>query len=130
ATFTWTAEELREVIGPFEPELFFAAYGVTDEGNWEGKPILSRVASNEELKSRLSDPGLSVEDELISAEIALFEHRQKRPQAARDGQGLGEWSGLAIGALADAGRALEESLYLDAAVAAADGILAGLRRPD
>src|SRR5206468_770590 len=39
ATFTWTEEELRSVIGPFEPELFFAAYGVTDAGNWEGTNI-------------------------------------------------------------------------------------------
>src|SRR5919197_3909704 len=41
-TFTWTAAEIREVLGDDAP-LFIAAYGVTDDGNWEGVNILSRV---------------------------------------------------------------------------------------
>ena len=34
-TFTWRAAEIREVLGDDAP-LFAAAYGVTDDGNWEG----------------------------------------------------------------------------------------------
>ncbi len=47
-TFTWRAPEIREVLGE-AADLFAAAYGVTDEGNWEGMTILSRVASDEDL---------------------------------------------------------------------------------
>ena len=41
-TFTWTAAEIREVLGA-DAAPFLAAYGVTDDGNWEGTTILSRV---------------------------------------------------------------------------------------
>ena len=42
-TFTWRAAEVREVLGDAAPA-FTAAYGVTDDGNWEGVTILSRVS--------------------------------------------------------------------------------------
>ncbi len=43
-TFTWTAGEIRDVLGDDEAyERFASAYGVTDAGNWEGVTILSRV---------------------------------------------------------------------------------------
>ena len=38
-TFTWRATEIREVLGDDAP-LFATAYGVTDDGNWEGVTIL------------------------------------------------------------------------------------------
>ena len=41
-TFTWTAAEIREVLGA-DAAPFLAAYGVTDLGNWEGSTILSRA---------------------------------------------------------------------------------------
>ena len=47
-TFTWRAPEIRDVLGD-AAALFAAAYGVTDEGNWEGVTILSRVATDEAL---------------------------------------------------------------------------------
>ena len=49
-TFTWSASEIREVLGEGEAAAAFErAYGVTPDGNWEGVTILSRVwdASNE-----------------------------------------------------------------------------------
>ena len=41
-TFVWSAAEIREVLGD-DAEPFTTAYGVTDEGNWEARTILSRV---------------------------------------------------------------------------------------
>ncbi len=137
ATFTWTADELREVIGPFEPELFFAAYGVKETGNWEGRTILSRVEPDDAvLAARFPHLQTGVDQELQTARILLLEHRQKRPQPARDDKALAAWNGLAIGAFADAARLLAGTAsdvaapYRDAAVAAAKEILVGLRRPD
>src|SRR5258705_5085715 len=96
-TFTWTAAEMREVIGSFQPDLFFAAYGVTEGGNWEGRTILSRVATDEELRARFPQrAGPSIEDELQTARIRLLERRQTRPQPACDGKALAAWNGLAI----------------------------------
>ena len=51
ATFVWSAAELRAALAEAgsDPALFAAAYGVTDEGNWEGSTILSRVRGDAEL---------------------------------------------------------------------------------
>ena len=129
ATFTWTAAEIREVLGDDAP-LFTATYGVRDEGNWEGRTILSR------LHPAAGDDGVvdsAAEDRLAAARARLLERRSHRPQPARDDKALAAWNGLAIGALADAARLLPSpaaARYRDAAIAGADTILAGLRRPD
>jgi uncharacterized protein YyaL (SSP411 family) len=45
----------------------------------------------------------------------LFSLRQERPQPARDDKAIAAWNGLALAALAEAGRRLERSDYVDAA---------------
>ncbi len=136
ATFTWTADELRSVLGDGYP-LFAAAYGVTEAGNWEGRTILSRVIDDDALAGRFAIPVEGVGPTLAAARTALLARRSKRPQPARDDKVLAAWNGLAIAALADAARALRGSgdpdlaaiatRYLDAAIAAAAAVLTGLR---
>jgi uncharacterized protein YyaL (SSP411 family) len=121
-TFTWRAPEIRDVLGD-EAALFEAAYGVTDDGNWEGVTILSRVAGDAELADRFAiEPG-EVAERLADARSRLLERRAGRPQPARDGKALASWNGLAIGAFADAAAALESSDR-----AAADGYRAAAER--
>jgi len=120
ATFTWTAAEIREVLGEDAPA-FTAAYGVTDDGNWEGVTILSRVQSR---------GGAAAEERLARARDALLERRQARPQPARDDKVLAAWNGLAIGALADAGRLPGGDRYVAEAAHAAEAVLARLRNAD
>ena len=54
-TFTWRAAEIRDALGD-AADLFAAAYGVTDEGNWEGVTILSRVTADDELATVFDRP--------------------------------------------------------------------------
>jgi uncharacterized protein YyaL (SSP411 family) len=119
-TFVWTAAEVREVLGDDAPA-FSAAYDLTDDGNWEGHTILRRVTP-------ATDPGL--EARLAASRATLLQRRAQRPQPARDDKALAAWNGLAIGAMADAGRAFGEARFVDAAAAAAEQILGGLRRSD
>ena len=129
ATFTWTAAEIDDVLGP-DAGLFSETYGVRDGGNWEGRTILSRIqpaagddgAVDAEREARLAD-----------ARARLLEVRSRRAQPARDDKALAAWNGLAIGALADAARLLPAPAaapYRAAVSEAAAAILAGLRRPD
>ena len=104
-TFTWRAAEIREVLGD-AADLFAAAYGVTDEGNWEGVTILSRVATDDELATVFDRSIDEVAGRLAEARARLLERRATRPQPARDGKALAAWNGLAIGAFADAAVAL------------------------
>jgi hypothetical protein len=119
-TFTWRAGEISDVLGDLAPA-FAAAYGVTDDGNWEGVTILSRITPTGDA----ADEAL-----LVAARQALYAARARRPAPARDDTVVAGWNGLAIAALADAGRYLDEPRYVEAAVLAATAILAGLRGPD
>ncbi|MHB8399749.1 MAG: thioredoxin domain-containing protein, partial [Candidatus Limnocylindrales bacterium] len=147
ATFTWTAPEIRALLGD-EAALLAAAYGVTDGGNWEGRTILSRVRDDAELAERFGPPVAEIAERLSAARAILFARRSERPQPARDDKALTAWNGLAIGAFAraaaaiaagdsaaiavgdsaavagDAGRAIR---YRDLAATAATALLAGVR---
>jgi uncharacterized protein YyaL (SSP411 family) len=57
----------------------------------------------------------------------LHELRERRPQPARDDKAISSWNGLAVAALAEAGRRLDRRDYVDAAVACAEFLL---RRDD
>jgi hypothetical protein len=143
ATFVWSADEIRDVLGPLEPS-FSAAYGVTEAGNWEGHTILSRVVSDADLAVRFPDMADGIATALIEARRRLFERRTGRPQPARDDKALAAWNGLAIAALAESATALGASVppdqeggdaaraktFLDAARRAASTIVDGLLRDD
>jgi len=119
-SFTWRAAEVREVLGDAAP-LFEAAYGVTEDGNWEGVTILSRTGSRGDEDAEAS---------LGVAREALLARRRERPQPARDDKALAAWNGLAIAAFADAGRLLGDDRYTTAAVHAAQSIADGLLGED
>ena len=134
-TFTWRATEIREVLGD-AADLFAAAYGVTEEGNWEGVTILSRVVNDADLAVSFGISASEVAARLAEARALLLARRGERPQPARDGKALAAWNGLAIAAFADAAAALaatdpaRAAGYLDAAERAAGTIVDGLLRPD
>ncbi|HET9681781.1 MAG TPA: thioredoxin domain-containing protein [Candidatus Limnocylindrales bacterium] len=138
ATFTWRASEVRAALGD-DAGLFSTAYGVTDQGNWEGVTILSRVRSSGDLAKLYGLPAADVERRLAVGRERLLGLRRERPQPARDDKAIAAWNGLANGALADAARLLgagdaggraAADRYRAAAIAAAEAILGGLLGPD
>jgi uncharacterized protein len=60
----------------------------------------------------------------------LFELREQRPKPLRDDKAIAAWNGMAVAALAEAGRRLERRDFLDAAVRAADFLLGPLSDAD
>jgi uncharacterized protein YyaL (SSP411 family) len=137
ATVTWTADEIRTVL---DSDRWFrlveARYGVTEAGNWEGRSILTRARTDEDVARIYGLPIDEVRGQLAGAVDALWEHRATRPQPARDDKALAAWNGLAIGAFAEAIRlfgAREDAarlglaeLYTRIATAASEAILGGL----
>ena len=103
ATFTWTAEEIRETLRSSAwIQLATEAFGITEAGNWEGRMILSQVRSDEELAARLGRPIAAIRSDLAGIRDELLQRRTTRPQPARDDKVLAAWNGLAIAAFADA----------------------------
>jgi uncharacterized protein len=137
ATFTWRSGEIRSALGD-DAALFSTAYGVSEEGNWEGVSILSRVRPTTGLANLYAIGEDEVDRRLARSRQKLLAIRAKRAQPARDDKALAAWNGLAIGALADAARLLQfepdgaadAARYRAAAERAATVILGGLLGAD
>jgi uncharacterized protein YyaL (SSP411 family) len=119
--YLWTEDEVREVIGPVEGEMFSKVYGFRPGGNFEGRNIPNLLDAS--LAERASELGTS-EDELLArlgpARCALFGARARRVRPATDDKVLTSWNGLAIGAFARAHQAFGRPADLLAARAAAE----------
>jgi uncharacterized protein YyaL (SSP411 family) len=121
--FVWSWDELVERVG----EPVATCFGATPEGNWEGTNVLWRPVSASAVA-----PGFGLDPAELAAEVedarrVLFEAREGRVKPGTDDKVLAAWNGLAIRALAEAGRALGEPAYVDAAVRGATFVLAHLR---
>ena len=118
--YVWRPEQLDAALGPDLAATAAAWYGVTRSGNFEGSNILHRP-----VRGDLRRP-----PEVEEARRRLFEARTQRVRPGLDDKVLTEWNGLMIATLAEAASATDTQAWLDAAVAAADFLLAHLRRPD
>src|SRR5262249_48655957 len=75
--------------------------------------------------------GISVaeaEEALREARRRMLAYREKRPRPLRDDKVLASWNGLLISALAEAGRALAEPSWIEAAAQAFAALEQGLIR--
>ena len=106
-TYVWTSGEVNDLVGP-DASLFGAAYGVTPNGNWEGRTILSRVRTDDDLARMFSMTLDDVTGRLAAARGVLLNARGARPQPGRDDKVLASWNGLALAAFAEAGRVLPD----------------------
>jgi uncharacterized protein YyaL (SSP411 family) len=114
--YVWTPEQIREVLGErAEPLLEF--YGVSEQGNFEGKNILHLAQG----------PEAPEPEGLDEMRKALLEARSQRVWPGLDDKRLASWNALAIAAFADAGGVLGREDYLDAARTCAEFVLGHLR---
>ena len=111
--YVWNPEEIDEVCGDAAATAI-EAWGVTSQGNFEGSNILVRSEN------------WSPSPELDQCRRALLERRSQRVRPGLDDKVLSGWNGLTIRALAEAGAALREPVYLEAAAQAADFVLTRL----
>jgi|SRR6266511_4044652 len=109
--FVWEEKELRALLGA-DADRFLSFYGVTPEGNFEGRSIL-----------RVPRPDEDEWEALAPARARLYEVRARRPAPLRDEKVLAGWNGLAISALAFGGRVLGEPRHVAAAARAAEFVL-------
>ncbi|MFN8624320.1 MAG: thioredoxin domain-containing protein, partial [Chloroflexota bacterium] len=129
-TYVWTLEGVRAVLGDTSP-LFEMAYGLTANGNFEGRSILVRAKDDAEIATTFGIGREEVALLLAEDRARLLAARDGRPQPARDDKVLAAWNGLMIAAYAEAGRFLPDGApYTRIAQEAAGFILDELRTPD
>jgi uncharacterized protein YyaL (SSP411 family) len=119
-SYLWTDAEIREALKDERSfDLFVTAYGVSNQGNFEGRNILHRVTSDTTLAEAFGLSREAVSASLESARQRLLARRSSRPRPALDDKVLTEWNGLVLIALAETARALDRPDYLTAAEALA-----------
>jgi uncharacterized protein len=133
--YLWTAAEIEQLLDEETSALFIARFGVEQKGNFRdegskkhpGRNILHENVSLDETSARF---GLSVDEvevRLDRARKTLLDARGKRVRPLLDDKVLTDWNGLMIGAMAMAGRALDEPKYIEAAQKAVSFIQNKLR---
>lgn len=129
--FAWTPASLAEVLGEEDAKFAAVLYGVTEAGNFEhGRSVLSDAKPAAIAAAESGFPVGSAEDLAESVRARLYEARLKRIAPGTDDKILTAWNGLAIDALAMAGRRLDEERYTLAAARAADFLLSEMRLED
>ena len=118
--FTWTPDELDQVLGADAGRRFGLAYGITPQGNLEGRSVPYRAVGLDALASRLERPPAELARLLEQDRRRLRSAREIRPEPLRDDKILVSWNGLMIAAMARAARLLNEPSWLQAALEAAE----------
>jgi uncharacterized protein YyaL (SSP411 family) len=121
--YVWTPTQIRAALGDAElADAACAWWGVGSGGNFEhGTTILNRLHA----RGVLARP-----EPIEAARARLLAVRSERVRPGLDDKVLTEWNAYAVAALAEAGAALGEPTWVDAAVATAEFLLANLRRDD
>lgn len=126
--YLWTPDEVQAVVGPQRAKVFNHVYDVTEPGNFEGQNILNRPKTIAEWAQAFRRTPADLAGELEASRHELLQARARRPRPGRDDKILVSWNGLMIDAMAQAGAALDEPRYVEAAARAARFLLDALRR--
>lgn len=120
--YLWTPEEITEVLGEEDGGKFIEYFSITEGGNFEGKNTVR-------INSRFKGPEEPVGDEIKEMKKKLLKARSKRTPPFIDRKVIAGWNGLAIRALAEAGRVLKRDDFVKAAEKAASFVIASMRVP-
>jgi uncharacterized protein YyaL (SSP411 family) len=119
--YLWSEAEIdAALVGTFAQK-FKAAYGVTRDGNFQGKNVLRRIGTPAPY------PQAEADEALLAKQCGmLLSARQKRVAPMRDDQIVADGNGMVISALANAGAAMRRLEWVSAAVKAFDFIVKAL----
>jgi uncharacterized protein YyaL (SSP411 family) len=126
--FLWTADEVHSILGEEAGALFNSYFGITPEGNFEGKNILN-IPRSADMVARLNRVS---EEELLAivqqGKRKLFQIRESRVKPGRDEKILTAWNGLMLRSFAEASQVLEREDYRAVAAKNAEFLLSQLYR--
>jgi uncharacterized protein YyaL (SSP411 family) len=121
--FVWDPAGARAALADDDlaAKVALAYFGVTDEGNFEehGR-VTGMTVLHESRPIAAVAAQLDISEEIARAALAratkrLFDVREKRPKPFRDEKILTSWGALMIGALAEAGAALDDPTMIASA---------------
>ncbi|HED64334.1 MAG TPA: thioredoxin domain-containing protein [Planctomycetes bacterium] len=132
--YLWTRDEIDDVLGKEDADLFAKAYGIREDGNFRdeasgesvGRNIPHLVHLPREVAAEKGIDAKSFRGRIERMREKLFAAREERVHPLKDDKILTDWNGLMIAALARAAQAFGDDEYAEAARAAAEFALANL----
>jgi hypothetical protein len=125
--YVWSWQQIEdEIEDPETRDLLVTAYGITLEGNFEGKNIFQRVKTDEELSKHFNLELSTLNETLEAARAKLIAARSQRVRPGTDDKVLTSWNALALFAFAEAGKYLKRADYVDIAKKNAEFLLTEL----
>ena len=124
--FVWEPNDIEDIIGEENAEIFCEYYDITPQGNFEGENIL-HVQTPPDIFARK----LQMEDEQLETLLAdgrqkLFEEREKRIKPGLDDKILTSWNGIMIRGMAIGYQLTGKLEYLEACEKSAEFVLTTL----
>jgi len=122
--FVWTPGEIRTALQNAEDaRRFCACFDITEQGNWEHRNIPNRLRSIEAVVKELNLTVDELNETVRRVRPVLYRERQTRVPPGLDDKIITAWNGMMISAMAEAGRVLGVSRYINGARKAADFLL-------
>lgn len=109
--YIWDKKEIIQILGEENGEIFCAYYGVTEQGNFEGKNILNVVTDIPTLAVRFKTDEEVVQGSIADSKEKLFQIRKNRIPPALDDKILLSWNALMHSAFAKAYQVLGDKAY-------------------
>ena len=124
--FVWEPNDVEDIIGEENAEIFCEYYDITLHGNFEGENIL-HVQTPPDIFARKLQMGLGeLEALLADGRQKLFEAREKRIKPGLDDKILTSWNGIMIRGMAMGYQLTGNPEYLEACKKSAEFVLTTL----
>ena len=136
--YVWTPEEIREILGDEDGNLFIKLFEIQEGGNFKDQGTGQQTGESiPHLKKPLAAwaQTLNIEPVALTAKLEaarkkLFDVREKRIHPYKDDKILTDWNGLMIAAFARASQVFNNPAYLQTAEKASAFILGKVSTPE
>lgn len=113
--YTWTWEEIHEVLSEEDASLFCEFFGVTPTGNFEGRSVLHMSYSIEEFSALGQADPEELKTKIENLKNQLFLEREKKVHPEKDKKIIASYNGLIIHLFAKCYLAFHNETYLEIA---------------
>ena len=124
--FVWEPNDVEDIIGEENAQIFCEYYDITPQGNFEGENILNVQAPPDILARKLRMDLGELEAFLSDGKQKLFEAREKRIKPGLDDKILTSWNGIMIRGMAMGYQLTGKPEYLEACEKSAEFVLTTL----
>ena len=124
--FVWEPNDVEDIIGEENAEIFCEYYDITPQGNFEGENILHVQTPSDIFARKLRIELEDLEALLADGKQKLFDEREKRIKPGLDDKILTSWNGIMIRGMAMGYQLTGKPEYLEACEKSAEFVLTTL----